>query len=209
MRLLDITRLESGAIEPHLVPVSLASIYADLQREFEPVALAKGLQLEFAATSRVVTSDQNIAESAAAERRRQRTQVHREGLRESGRNTRFRRAAALRCGLRQRHPRRQIGANFRRILSSRPDRSPAIRRRPGACHRSRGVTASWIFGDRHIGITAAVRRFACAYRFSKSAPMRPRPSTRHRLPPPRTQPPLVGWCCWRTMIPCVRPRSSF
>ena len=55
--LLDITRLESGAIEPHLSRISLASIYADLQREYEPVALAKGLQLEFAATSRVVTSD--------------------------------------------------------------------------------------------------------------------------------------------------------
>ena len=55
--LLDITRLESGAIEPHLSRISLASIYADLQREYEPVALAKGLQLEFVTTSRVVTSD--------------------------------------------------------------------------------------------------------------------------------------------------------
>jgi PAS domain S-box-containing protein len=55
--LLDITRLESGAIEPHLSSMSLASIYADLQREFEPLALAKGLRLEFAQTSRVVMSD--------------------------------------------------------------------------------------------------------------------------------------------------------
>jgi two-component system, sensor histidine kinase len=55
--LLDITRLESGAIEPHLSPVNLASIFADLQREFEPAALAKGLRLEFTRTSKVVTSD--------------------------------------------------------------------------------------------------------------------------------------------------------
>ncbi len=55
--LLDITRLESGAIEPHLDSVSLASVYADLQREFEPLALAKGLRLEFESTSRIVTSD--------------------------------------------------------------------------------------------------------------------------------------------------------
>jgi two-component system, sensor histidine kinase len=55
--LLDITRLESGAVEPHLSSMSLASIHADLQREFESSALAKGLRLEFTSTSVVVTSD--------------------------------------------------------------------------------------------------------------------------------------------------------
>jgi two-component system, sensor histidine kinase len=55
--LLDITRLESGTVEPHVDSISLALIYADLKREFEPLALAKGLQLEFAPTERVVASD--------------------------------------------------------------------------------------------------------------------------------------------------------
>jgi PAS domain S-box-containing protein len=55
--LLDITRLESGTIEPHMDSISLASIYADLKREFEPLALAKALRLEFGSTFRVVTSD--------------------------------------------------------------------------------------------------------------------------------------------------------
>jgi two-component system, sensor histidine kinase len=55
--LLDITRLESGAVEPHLAPISLPSMFEDLQREFESVAAAKGLSLEFQKTSRVVTSD--------------------------------------------------------------------------------------------------------------------------------------------------------
>lgn len=55
--LLDITRLESGTIEPHLDSISLASIYADLKREFEPLALAKALRLEFDSTIRVVASD--------------------------------------------------------------------------------------------------------------------------------------------------------
>lgn len=55
--LLDITRLESGAIEPHLSSISLASVYSDLQREFEALALAKGLRLDFAGTSRVIGSD--------------------------------------------------------------------------------------------------------------------------------------------------------
>jgi len=55
--LLDITRLESGAIEPHLAPLSLPAMFEDLQREFESVATTKGLRLEFQKTSRVVTSD--------------------------------------------------------------------------------------------------------------------------------------------------------
>jgi signal transduction histidine kinase/ActR/RegA family two-component response regulator len=55
--LLDITRLESGAIEPHFSTMSLDSIFGELRRQFEPLALAKGLRLEFAATERVVTSD--------------------------------------------------------------------------------------------------------------------------------------------------------
>jgi len=55
--LLDITRLESGAIEPQLSPIPLASMYEDLRREFEPMALAKRLRLEFPQTSRAVISD--------------------------------------------------------------------------------------------------------------------------------------------------------
>jgi two-component system, sensor histidine kinase len=55
--LLDITRLESGTIEPHLASMGLGSIYADLQCEFESSAVAKGLRLEFLPTSTVVTSD--------------------------------------------------------------------------------------------------------------------------------------------------------
>jgi PAS domain S-box-containing protein len=55
--LLDITRLESGAVEPHLAPVNLISLYADLKREYEPIALAKGVRLEFPETSKIVISD--------------------------------------------------------------------------------------------------------------------------------------------------------
>jgi len=58
--LLDIARLESGTIEPHVDSISLGSIYAELKRELEPLALAKGLQLEFATTSRMIASDRII-----------------------------------------------------------------------------------------------------------------------------------------------------
>jgi two-component system, sensor histidine kinase len=55
--LLDITRLESGAIEPHLASINLIAVYGDLKREYEPVALAKGVRLEFPETSKIVVSD--------------------------------------------------------------------------------------------------------------------------------------------------------
>jgi len=53
--LLDITRLESGAIEPELAPVSLGAIFAELAREFETIAAEKGLRLVFAAPAASVT----------------------------------------------------------------------------------------------------------------------------------------------------------
>jgi two-component system, sensor histidine kinase len=55
--LLDITRLESGAVEPRLSPINLISVYGDLKREYEPVALAQGIRLEFPETSKLVISD--------------------------------------------------------------------------------------------------------------------------------------------------------
>jgi two-component system, sensor histidine kinase len=55
--LLDITRLESGAIEPQLAPLRLAHLFAELASEFEPTAAAKKLRLELADTQTVITSD--------------------------------------------------------------------------------------------------------------------------------------------------------
>jgi two-component system, sensor histidine kinase len=55
--LLDITRLESGAVEPHLSPINLMAVYGDLKREFEAMAVAKGIRLEFPDTSKIVISD--------------------------------------------------------------------------------------------------------------------------------------------------------
>jgi two-component system, sensor histidine kinase len=55
--LLDLTRLETGTVEPHLATLSLPSLFEGLQREFESLATAKGLSLEFQKSSRVVTSD--------------------------------------------------------------------------------------------------------------------------------------------------------
>jgi PAS domain S-box-containing protein len=58
--LLDISRLESGAIDPQLSPVSLAGAFEDLAREFESVAVAKNLQLGFADTQIIMSTDRTL-----------------------------------------------------------------------------------------------------------------------------------------------------
>ncbi|MGD0490930.1 MAG: ATP-binding protein [Steroidobacteraceae bacterium] len=55
--LLDISRLESGTIEPQFAPVSLTAAFEDLEREFEPAAAAKNLRLSFPATEVVISTD--------------------------------------------------------------------------------------------------------------------------------------------------------
>src|SRR5450755_1900954 len=55
--LLDISRLESGAIEPQFSAVGLGAAFSDLAREFDPVAREKGLRLMFAETRVVVSTD--------------------------------------------------------------------------------------------------------------------------------------------------------
>ena len=58
--LLDISRLESGAIDPQLSPVSLAAAFEDLAREFEPTAAAKNLELRFPETQAVISTDRTL-----------------------------------------------------------------------------------------------------------------------------------------------------
>jgi PAS domain S-box-containing protein len=58
--LLDISRLESGTVDPQLSPVSLAAAFEDLAEEFGPVAAAKNLRLEFASSPAVVSTDPTL-----------------------------------------------------------------------------------------------------------------------------------------------------
>jgi PAS domain S-box-containing protein len=55
--LLDVTRLEAGAVEPQLGPVSLTAICADLKREFAPLAATKGIELTMPDTAVVIHTD--------------------------------------------------------------------------------------------------------------------------------------------------------
>jgi CheY-like chemotaxis protein len=58
--LLDISRLESGSIDPQLAPVSLAAAFEDLEQEFEPTAAAKKVHLGFASTQVVMSTDRTL-----------------------------------------------------------------------------------------------------------------------------------------------------
>ena len=58
--LLDISRLESGAIEPRPVPVPLAEIFTELQAEFDESARTRGLRLQMGVSSAVITTDRTL-----------------------------------------------------------------------------------------------------------------------------------------------------
>ncbi|HVN46851.1 MAG TPA: PAS domain S-box protein [Steroidobacteraceae bacterium] len=60
--LLDISKLESGAIRPEPVDFTIASVCEGLQREFASIAAAKGLELELAACQEWVHSDPALIE---------------------------------------------------------------------------------------------------------------------------------------------------
>lgn len=58
--LLDISRLESGAIEPKPVPVAIADLFAELQSEFEATARTRGLILQFDPAPAVISTDRTL-----------------------------------------------------------------------------------------------------------------------------------------------------
>jgi Na+/proline symporter/signal transduction histidine kinase len=58
--LLDISRLDAGAMKPEIGDVSLADMFRQLEIEFAPMARAKGLKLSFVATRRAVRSDRRL-----------------------------------------------------------------------------------------------------------------------------------------------------
>ena len=58
--LLDISRLESGAVELKLTETPLAEVFADLGAEFESVARARNIGLHFDATTAVLSTDRTL-----------------------------------------------------------------------------------------------------------------------------------------------------
>lgn len=58
--LLDISRLESGAVQPHETPVSLPELFEELRSEFDSIAQARGLAFEVRAENVTVATDRTL-----------------------------------------------------------------------------------------------------------------------------------------------------
>lgn len=61
--LLNLSKLEAGGVKPSLSDFPIASLFAELEREFAPQAQAKGLRLDFVATDAMLRSDQDLIRS--------------------------------------------------------------------------------------------------------------------------------------------------
>jgi Na+/proline symporter/signal transduction histidine kinase len=61
--LLNLSRLEAGGVKPTVDSLSIQSLFDDLKREFEPLAVAKGLDLVVAPSSLWVASDRDLLRS--------------------------------------------------------------------------------------------------------------------------------------------------
>lgn len=58
--LLDISRLESGAVQPVITTVSLADVFEELRAEFLPVAQSRGIELQIDAVGIAVSTDRTL-----------------------------------------------------------------------------------------------------------------------------------------------------
>lgn len=61
--LLNLSRLETGGIKPEVSPLSLEALFADLRREFTPLARTKGLKLRIVPSRLWVASDRDLLRS--------------------------------------------------------------------------------------------------------------------------------------------------
>jgi signal transduction histidine kinase len=62
--LLDMSRLDSGMVQPRLAPVALAEVWADLQRQFAPAAARTRLELRMRPSPLWVMSDEVLLKRA-------------------------------------------------------------------------------------------------------------------------------------------------
>ena len=58
--LLEISRLDAGAMQPEISDFTIAGLFSQLKVEFEPAARAKGLELIFVASSQAARSDRRL-----------------------------------------------------------------------------------------------------------------------------------------------------
>ena len=128
--LLDISRLDTGAMQPEITDFRIDELLHRLEVEFAPLAREKGLDLKFMPCSLAVRSDRRLLRRLLAEPRLQRHQIHAQGQR-AGRLPAPRHTAAhRRLRYRHRHSASQAPRGVQGIPPSRPGRAGRARRRP-------------------------------------------------------------------------------
>ena len=184
--LLDISRLESGAIEPVSVDFSVAEVFEELRSEFSSLAHARGIDLRIEQPRVVLSTDrtlfyqllQNLVGNALKytdQRLGARQLLGRRGRR-----------GHRRRGFRHRHPGRQARADLRRVLPGRHAWHQAHGRGVGPGDREGSGAPARIYREDPVRRSVRARKPRCGFRTSIArAAAGPRVSSmsRHRRLP--------------------------
>ena len=130
--ILDISKLDAGAVEPHVQSFPIRDLFRRLQMSFAGQAEEAGLQLRFRLGAKVVTSDPQLLERDPRQPGAERPALQPPGRRRAGGGA----APTRRCqprglGRRHRHQRGRAAEGLRRVL---PGRQPRARSRQGTGH---------------------------------------------------------------------------
>ena len=133
--LLDISRLDTGAMKPDLLSFRIDELLRQLEVEFAPLAQEKGLRLDFVPCSLTVQSDRRLL-------RRLLQNLVSNAIKYTAQGTRAGRLPALpradshrHLRYRARHPALEETGDLSGIPSARPGRESGARPRPRSVHR--------------------------------------------------------------------------
>ena len=142
--LLDISRLDTGAMKPEMADFRIDELMQRLEVEFAPLAREKRLDLVFVPCSVTVRSDRALAAAPAAEPGFERDQIYASGPR-AGRLPAPWLVPAHRClRYRHRHPAGEAARRVQGVPPARPGRPRRARRRPRTVDRRTYRSRAWL-----------------------------------------------------------------